>query len=195
MAKQRMWLRHLRQPPYADVLVLKRAMLRPHKHVVATWHNHLRLAMNERVTARQTNQSPAGGYRVLLLCLALVGTLLLIAGFRSAMSMRLDGVAPASVERIERDPNGDLRSNSYLVHYTFTTAHEHKQAGRYMLDNALTTGDVPRRGSFLQVSYSTHDPSVNRPWNGDVLDLRQLFLAEFLLLVGAVLLLAGLRLR
>ena len=104
-------------------------------------------------------------------------------------------VAPGSVVRVERDPYNEFKTHNFVAHYTFSAAQQRVADGAFLLENALTIGDVPRRGSNVQVAYSAYDPSINRPMDGEDIEYAQIFQSLFLLIVGSVMLLAGFHLR
>jgi hypothetical protein len=129
--------------------------------------------------------------RVARIGLVAVGFALMVSSARYFTVTHLDQTAQGTVIGLRRELSTDFRDNNYLVYYQFMTLHKRGAEGTYLLENPARLGDMPRMGSQLQVSYAGADASVNRPWSRDDYDLGQAFMGEFLLVVGAVLTLAG----
>ena len=123
------------------------------------------------------------------------GLAFIVACVHQVMVSRLDRTTTGTVIGLQRDPYGEWRDNNWIVFYQFRVYEKHGQNGTYLLENPSSLGEMPRLGQYMQVSYSTVDPTVNRPWSMEDIDYDQLFSGEFFLVVGAVLLLAGATLR
>ena len=134
-------------------------------------------------------------FRLLKGCLIVVGIVLVVACIHQFMISRLDRTTTGTVIGLVRDPASEWKDNNWIVYYQFRVYEKHGQNGTYLLENPMSLGEMPRMGTYMQVSYSTLDPAVNRPWSQEDIDYGQVFAGEFLLVVGVVLLLAGATLR
>ena len=133
--------------------------------------------------------------KILRVGLLLLSVVMYMAGIHDSLSAHLTMVAPGAVVYVERDPYNEFLTHNYVVHYAFSTAQHGTAYGTYLLENALTIGDVPRRLSDVQISYSAYDPSINRPSDGNDIEYVQVFQALLLFTLGSVMLLGGLLLR
>ncbi|MCL5997554.1 MAG: hypothetical protein M1546_16090 [Chloroflexi bacterium] len=133
--------------------------------------------------------SPA--VRLVKLTLLLAGMVSIVAGWYHFVMSWMDLVAPATVIGVRRDFGGDRLGSNYQIYYQFLTVHKRAADGSFVVENPMTIGDVPRVGSFLQVRYSSRDPHFNSPLSGSGFDLSGAVVAEFLWLVGLVLLWAA----
>jgi hypothetical protein len=133
--------------------------------------------------------------KLIRLGLLVSSAFMLITGLHDSLRANLTMRVTALVGRVERDPYNEFTTHNFIVHYTFNTAQKGITEGQYLFENALTIGDVPRRGSAVQVAYSAYDPSINQPQDGEDIEYALVFQAVVLLCVGSVLLLAGFYLR
>jgi hypothetical protein len=127
--------------------------------------------------------------------MVIAGLVLVTAAIQHYRTSRLDRYTSGTVIGIERLPSDSWDDRNYLIGYQFLTDQRKPAAGTYLLENPPTLGEMPRMGSYLTISYSSVNPSVNQPWNDQGIDLGELFLAEFLAVVGVVLLVGGVGLR
>lgn len=110
---------------------------------------------------------------------------------RYIAASHLNQTALATITGLQRDLSTDFRDNNYVVYYRFMTLNKRGLEGTYLLENPARLGDMPRMGTQIQVAYSAIDPGVNRPRTREEYDLGQAVVGEFLLIVGAVFVLAG----
>ena len=143
------------------------------------------------VTKGQAMLRVSPAVRVVKMMLLLAGMASIMAGWTHFVMSWMDLVAPATVIGVRRDFGGDRFGSNYQIYYQFLTVHKSAAGGSFVVENPMTIGDVPRVGSLLHVRYSSRDPQFNSPLSGSEVDLGGAVIAEFLWLVGLVLLWAA----
>ncbi len=133
--------------------------------------------------------------KVIRVSLVLTGVVLVVTGVMRYGASQLDRSTSGTVTGIERLPSDRWDDLNYLIGYQFMTDQHKPAAGTYLLENPPSLGEIPRLGSYVPISYSSSDPTVNQPQSDQYFKLDELFLAEFLCVVGVVLLSGGLCLR